>query len=377
MAYKTPALLISRNRILRNYRELHSAFPDFEIAYAIKSNSFPGIIETLRDEGSSFETASWAEISFLLGLGIPPEKIVFSNPMKPSYAIEKALDAGVYVMSFDSLDEVDKLAVFRDRVKAVLRIQVPNEGSMWPLTGKFGVASNRWPAILERMQKRGLPLAGITYHPGSQCETILGWEAAMKHAYDIFSLARSMGFQPEILNIGGGFPTDLGRPIPSVASIAKVVYKHLNQWDAEGLKPKRLLMEPGRGISGSAGILVTRVIGTASRDKDWAFLDVGVFTGMMETIDGITYPLESSAPGEWESSYILCGPSCDSVDKMFTAYLPKLREGDLVAFRGAGAYTTVYGSNFNGFDPPTPYYMDELPEGDAIFAIFNEEYLVQ
>lgn len=356
----TPVLFISREKLRSNYLELRDALTGFEIAFAIKSNSHPGILEILRDAGSSFEVASWREIELLLSLKIPPEKIVFSNPVKPRDAIRRACESGVRVMSFDSLDEVEKFADFRDCVIPVLRIQVPNEGSLWPLTGKFGAATKNWASIFKLMEKHDLKLRGVTFHPGSQCETITGWDVAMKYAYDVIKMGMKRGHDMQILNIGGGFPIDLGRPIPKSKKIAKVVLKHLQSWKEDGYSPTRMLAEPGRFISGSAGVLAASVIGLAKREEKWAFLDVGVFSGLMETIDGITYPLVSSSKEKnKKDKVILCGPSCDSVDKMFTAELPQVHDGDILLFYGAGAYSTVYGSSFNGFPPPEVVFVDD------------------
>ncbi|MFO1526604.1 MAG: type III PLP-dependent enzyme [Turneriella sp.] len=373
--YDTPVLFIDRSRIRQNYLDLKKALPPFRIAYAIKSNSHPEIIDILKKEGSHFETASIAEIEKLLALGVKADEIVLSNPVKAPDAIRRALEHGVTIQSFDSVEELEKFkphagasAPLSHRVRPQLRIVVPNEGSMWPLSGKFGADEELWPAIFQYMKDHEIPLDGITFHPGSQCETISGWDSAMYLTWRCIEIAREYGLNPTTINIGGGFPVNLGRKIPTAAEIGKVVIRHLKEWERKGFKPQDLIVEPGRFISGSAGVLATKVVGVARREKTWAFLDCGVFTGMMETIDGITYPMLFSSKAEKETA-MLCGPSCDSVDKMYEAQIPAAKPGDAILFLSAGAYTSVYASEFNGFLGPKMVFLDQIKDPADLFSL--------
>lgn len=368
---------MDRSRIRQNYLDLKKALPPFRIAYAIKSNSHPEIIEILKKEGSHFETASIAEIEKLLAMGIKAEEIVLSNPVKAPNAIRRALEHGVTIQSFDSVEELEKFLPYAGastplghRVRPQLRIVVPNEGSMWPLSGKFGADEELWPAIFQYMKENEIPLDGVTFHPGSQCETIAGWDSAMYLTWRCIEIAREYGLNPTTINIGGGFPVDLGRKIPTPTAIGKVIMRHLKEWEKKGFKPADLIVEPGRFISGSAGVLATHVVGVARREKTWAFLDCGVFTGMMETIDGISYPMLFSSTAEKETA-MLCGPSCDSVDKMYEAQIPKAKPGDAVLFLSAGAYTSVYASDFNGFLGPKMVFVDEIKDAKSIFDLIQ------
>lgn len=366
---------MDRSRIRSNYRDLKNALPQFRIAYAVKSNFHPEVITILREEGSHFETASLTEIEKLLGMGIKPEEIIFSNPVKPQSAIVRALQYGVTIQSFDSVEELEKFRPFAGaeieqskRIRPQLRIAVPNEGSLWPLSGKFGADEELWPVIFQYMKNHNIPLDGITFHPGSQCEAISGWDSAMYLTWRCVEVAREFGLEPTTINIGGGMPVPLGRRIPSIQEIGKVVQRHLRDWQRRGYIPRELIAEPGRFISGSAGILATQVVGVARREKTWVFLDCGVFSGMMETIDGITYPMLFSANGEKET-VMLCGPSCDSVDKMYETQMPQPAAGDKILFLGAGAYTSVYASEFNGFSGPQMVFLEEIKDPRGLFAL--------
>jgi len=354
-------------------------FPDFKTAYAIKSNPHQEIISIIDQSAGYYETASYSEIQYLLDLDIPAERIIFSNPVKARECIENALVAGVNKISFDSLDELKKFAIAQKntgkKVHAIFRIEVSNEGSIWPLRQKFGAHEKFWDGIYDYIRTENLYLEGITFHVGSQAESLNVWELAMPKARRAFEKAFSYGLKPDLLNIGGGFPIFLGREIPSLREISEVIHRHLEDWKRDGIIIRNLYAEPGRYVSGSAGTLIANVIGVAERENQrWVFLDAGVFNGMMETIDGITYPTLSTGQGTPET-VMLCGPTCDSVDRMFEVTIPSPKVDDRLYFSGAGAYTHVYSSNFNGFKQPDVQFMDDydaIRESEGLLVPGNE-----
>ena len=75
---------------------------------------------------------------------------------------------------------------------------------MWPLSGKFGADEELWPAIFQYMKENEIPLDGVTFHPGSQCETIAGWDSALYLTWRCIEIAREYGLNPTTINIGGG-----------------------------------------------------------------------------------------------------------------------------------------------------------------------------
>lgn len=372
----TPRLLMDGTRIRDSYRELKAALPGFDIAYAMKANPHVNIITILNNEGNRFkgahfETASIEEIRLLLSLHIPPHNIIFSNPIKPIEAIEDALNLGIQVFTFDGIEEARKFIPHlrgARKFQLVFRIDVPNIGALWALNGKFGASRPLWKTIFSEMQKEGLNIDGITFHVGSQCETLESWEQAMLASLEAILEARKYDHNISILNIGGGFPIYLGREVPKPAEIGSVIWRHLNNWEKSGVKMKRLIAEPGRFICGSAGTMETKIIGVAERETNgvitkWVFLDAGVFTGLMETIDEITYPVLSNGEGD-PIEVMLCGPSCDSADKLFKVQIPNPKIGDTLYLSGAGAYTNVYASRFNGLPIPEICFLDPIQKSD-------------
>jgi ornithine decarboxylase len=190
----------------------------------------------------------------------------------------------------------------------------------------------------------------VTFHVGSQCRNVENWHGAIDKSNRVFQKMRAVGLSPRVLNIGGGFPVRLTKPIPSIEVIGDTV----NAAVADLPESIRIMAEPGRYLVSDAGCLVCQVIGRAQRGKQrWLYLDTGMFGGLFESTQGLQYELSTDRFGPLVPWHV-AGPSCDSVDVlMHDQMLPDdLRTGDFVYVRNAGAYTTAYASGFNGFPLP-------------------------
>lgn len=347
----TPALVIDLDGIRSRYVQIRYHMPEVNIYYAVKANDHPEILKTLADLGSGFEVASSSELEKVLSLGIPPERIISSNPVKPEEFVDYAYRSGVNRFAVDSFTEVEKIAKVAPRSRVYVRLSVPNEGSDWPLSRKFGTDPDTALSILEFAKEKGLVPIGVTFHVGSQCNNLRNWFIAVREASYLWERARQKGMRLMVLNMGGGIPVRYMYEALRVEDIAYYVRGLIRKYFS--VQPYELQIEPGRGIVGDQGVLVCRVIGKAKRgEENWIYLDTGVFNGLAEALGGIRYPLYVERGGDLKE-WVVGGVSCDSMDVIArNVFLPEPEVGDRVYILSAGAYTTVYASEFNGFPKP-------------------------
>jgi ornithine decarboxylase len=348
--YSKPFLLVDSSIVRNKIRRFKATMPRVHPHYAVKANPHPQVLKTLIEEGAGFEIASVAELDLLLGLGVKAQEIYYSNPMKSREFIRYAVAKGVEWFVLDSVEELRKLVSVKPNAKLYLRIDTPNIGSDWPLSGKFGAHPAEVREIIKTAVELKADLAGVTFHVGSQCRNPQNWRVGIESALKIFQQMRVVGLNPRLLNIGGGYPVRHVKPIPSIEKIGEVV----NEAIACVSDSIRIMAEPGRYLVSDAAYFVCRVVGTATRaGKRWMYWDAGVFGGIIETQEGLIYEVRTDRNGRL-IPWVVAGPTCDSMDVLMRDHLlpEDVQEGDYIYIPNAGAYTSSYASNFNGFPLP-------------------------
>jgi ornithine decarboxylase len=354
----TPCLVVDLDVVAASYRKLRTAMPDAVIYYAVKANPAREILELLARLGASFDTASLNEIDMVLAAGGMPNRISFGNTIKKRSDIAAAYARGVRLFAFDSWAELEKIAASAPGSRVFCRILTSGEGAEWPLSRKFGCEPAMARELLRLAKDLDVVPWGISFHVGSQQRDPHQWDRAIAEAAQLFRDLEQDGVELGMLNIGGGFPARYRRDIPTLcrygASIRRSILKHF------GNRVPDVIVEPGRQMVGSAGIIQTEVVLIAKKSANdprrWVFLDIGKFGGLAETEgEAIQYPIKSPRRGRAER-VILAGPTCDSADVLYekASYrLPvDLSIGDRLQIRSAGAYTSTYASvAFNGFEP--------------------------
>jgi ornithine decarboxylase len=356
--YDQPVLILDLDIVRQKYHRFQSAMPGITPHYAVKANPDMRVLQALKSEGCQFEIASIKELDLLLSIGVDASTIQYSNPVKPSSFIQYAAAKGVRWFVLDSEEELVKIHALVPDAKLYLRFDTSNIGSDWPLSGKFGVKPRDIDSILDVAVEIGADLCGLTFHVGSQCRNIENWNQAIETSKRIFQSMQAKGLKPELLNVGGGYPVRLTKPIPSIEYIGSAIKDALDGIGAE----VRVTAEPGRYMVSDAAYFVCQVIGTATKgDERWMYLDAGIFGGLMECTQGIQYQIEVNNKSGNEVPWYVAGPSCDSVDVLSREQmLPATTiEGDLLYFPNAGAYTTVYANEFNGFPLPKVLVINE------------------
>lgn len=366
----TPFILINKEKVRQNFRELSRCFNYGKIYYAMKANPSTEILKLLKDEDSYFDCASKYEIEDLFSIGVKPERISFGNTIKKIEAIKFAYANGIREYVTDSELDLQNIAKYAPGSNINFRILV--EGSLtaeWPLSRKFGCNPDVAYDLIIEAKKLGLNPKGISFHVGSQQHDIGVWNSAISKVKQIFDqIAQESDITLNRINLGGGFPATYRSRVNNIELYASEIKRFLDDYFGESTP--EIWLEPGRGLVGDSGILVSEVILISRKSKTalnrWIYQDSGKFNGLIETLDEcIKYPIFTSKENFPKEEAILAGPTCDSMDIMYENILfplPKnLEVGDKLFWISTGAYTSSYASiRFNGFPPLETYMIDDF-----------------
>jgi ornithine decarboxylase len=217
-------------------------------------------------------------------------------------------------------------------------------------------------SLAKKAKELGLIPYGISFHVGSQQRDVGKWDDAISQCRYLFESLKKEGIELKMINMGGGLPSRYISPTMGIGEYAKEITRFLNEDFPEGIP--EILIEPGRSLVGDSGTIVAEVVLISKKARvspyRWVYLDIGKFSGLIETLDeAIKYPIYTEAEGK-ETEVILAGPTCDSMDILYEDYkynLPiSLKEKDRVYILTTGAYTASYSSvYFNGFPPLKVY----------------------
>lgn len=355
----SPCLVVDVDIVAHNFEELARSLPAARIFYAVKANPADEIVSRLAGLGSAFDTASMGEIDLCLSHGVSPDRLSFGNTIKKERDIAEAYAKGVRMYAFDSAAELDKIARVAPGSKVYCRVLMECEGAEWPLSRKFGCEPDMAADLLVRANELGLDAYGVSFHVGSQQTDLTQYDKALALSLSLFRTLEARGVNLRMVNMGGGFPSRYRTDVPSIAAYGAAIREALARHFGDN-QPD-VIVEPGRGVVGDAGVIQAEVVLVSEKGGDdarrWVYLDAGKFHGLAETMDeAIKYRLLTSKDGGDTSPVVLAGPTCDSADILYekTDYrLPSsLEAGDKVWILATGAYTTTYSAvAFNGFPP--------------------------
>src|SRR5512136_1442282 len=356
----TPLFVIDHEKVRENYREFRRHLPDVQAYFAVKANSNPEIVKTLFDIGCSFDVASMPEFMIVYEniRDMPKkerqdwiwDKIIYANTIKPIATLE-ALDKYKPLVTFDNAEEINKIAAHAPHAGLVLRIRVPNTGSMVELSSKFGAHPGEAVDLIMTAFEAGLVVEGLSFHVGSQCTNFENYVTALQLSSDIINEVETRaGRKIRLLDIGGGFPVKYHPDVKEFKILAKKLNTEIKRLFPEDME---IIAEPGRFLVANTCTLVAKVIGKAVRDgKTCYYINDGVYhTYSGQVFDHVNYPVLSFKEGEKKISAVF-GPTCDAFDTItLSAELPELEIGDLVYSENIGAYSHASSTCFNGFPP--------------------------
>jgi len=363
----TPFVVIDHEALRENYASFKKHLPKVQAYFAVKANAEPAIVRTLYQAGASFDVASLPEFMLVYEniKNLPSreqqdfiwDKIIYANPTKPKETL-LALDRYKPLVTYDNATELKKIKQYAPHAGLVLRLRVPNTGSMVELSSKFGCDPGEAVDLIVAAFKMGLVVEGISFHVGSQCTNFQNFVQAIDISAAVLREAKSRGHEIKILDIGGGFPAPYNRHVKPFSALARKINAEIDRLFPGDIQ---ILAEPGRFLVATAATSVARIIGKAIRDgKTCYYIDDSVyhtFSGII--FDHCQYHLKAFKKGRTEVCAVF-GQTCDALDTIsLSEALPDLEVEDLVFSENIGAYSSASATWFNGFPPAKVVHVNQ------------------
>jgi diaminopimelate decarboxylase len=389
-AVGTPTYVYSRTAFEEAYRSIGRALAEVPhmIAYAVKANGNLALLSRLCQLGAGADIVSGGELLRARRAGFARDKIVFSGVGKTDVEIRAALTLGIRSLHVESAAEIDAIEAIAQELGVIAKISlrinpdVDAETHPYIATGlnstKFGLEIQLARELVPRvLQSRHLRLEGVACHIGSM---VLSPEPIGDAVEILGRFAQdcvTAGARLTTIDAGGGWPVvygDEARDAQSHAVFGRSIIDGLRRSGADKLG-LTLIVEPGRAIVGDAGVLLTRVLYIKEQaGKRFIVVDAA----MTELIRPALYqsyhaivPVQEAIDATQTPADVV-GPVCESGD--FFAHdrpLPELKRGDLVAIRGAGAYSASMASNYNS----RPLSPEVLVDADNFTVIRDRQSL--
>lgn len=356
----TPFYLYSEQKLRDNFKSFADAVKPLKkatVCFAVKSNFNPTILKILAGMGAGADIVSGGELELALQAGVPADKIVFSGVGKTRAELTAAITAGIKQINAESESEIrltneiaiglNKTAAVGIRVNPDVDARTHEKITTGKKENKFGIDWNDARRLfLSAEQFKGISLHGIEVHVGSQILELSPFREAFVKTKKMLNDLKEHGVSIQTVDVGGGlgvaYKTDESAPSP--ADYIAVLQDVLGDFDGE------FVFEPGRCISGDAGVLVASVVRVKQTgDKRFAVLDAGMSDLVRPAMYDAYHNIEAVKGGEASERYDVVGPICESADIFGKdRMLPELNEGDLIAIETAGAYGAAMASNYNG-----------------------------
>jgi diaminopimelate decarboxylase len=370
--YGTPLYVYSQHTLTEHFQALDRALAgvDHLVCFSVKSNSNQSVLGVLARLGSGFDIVSAGELQRVIAAGGDPRRCAFAGVGKTETEIEFALRQGVHTFNAESEPELERINRVAARLKKTAPVAVRVNPDIAAHThkkittgtyeNKFGIAFEKIEGVYARASKlKHLRLRGLQMHIGSQITEVGPFEQAVskvlplvtrlkqKHGLEFFSLGGGLGivYRPALASGAAAWwsSAEATRIITPQNYAARLLPL---------LKPLglRILVEPGRFISGNAGILLTRVeyVKRTGR-KNFLIVDAAmndlIRPAFYEAYHEIV-PVTRNRRALVRSDVV--GPICESGDFFCQDRpLPKAAQGDYLALMSAGAYGFVMASNYN------------------------------
>lgn len=376
----TPLYVYSRTEFENRWLAFDQAFgaQPHLVCYAVKSNSNLAVLNVLAKLGSGFDIVSQGELERVLRAGGDPKKVVFSGVAKQSGEIERALEVGIRCFNIESHAELQRIQTVAKRMGQIanvsIRVNPDVDAKTHPYisTGlkdnKFGVDINTAPELYaDASACSHVNPVGIDCHIGSQLTEITPFVDALERVLKLKTQLTEMGIDIHHLDLGGGLGiTYTDETPPPIADYIQALLTKLNDPSIE------VIIEPGRAISGNAGVLLTEVeYLKPTEHKNFAIIDAAmndlIRPALYQAYQEIV-PLTPRTDG-MDAIWDLVGPVCETGDFLGKDRQLNLKAGDLLAVMSSGAYGFTMSSNYNSRTRAA----EIMVQGDQSFVVRPRE----
>ncbi len=366
-----PVYCIRPNSVKKSAEFFKNNFPG-KVLYAVKTNPNEKIIKIIINSGiQNFDVASINEVKLIRKID-NKVKIYFMHTIKSRESIKEAyFQYNIKDFALDSKDELLKILEATNNAKDLnlyVRIAISNEHAEIDLSRKFGALASEALGLLRLCKEHGKKV-GLSFHVGSQCMDKISFSKGIS---EIGNIIKKTKIVPDVINIGGGFPSiypDL-KPEP-LDNYLNEIKKALKNLKLE--KMPEIFCEPGRAIVAEAGSTIVKVI---LKKKQKLYINDGTYGSLFDAgVPNFVLPAKMITNGRIVSKKLTAfnfyGPTCDSLDYMRGPFLlpNNIKEGDYIELGQLGAYGTTFRTKFNGFYSDEIYEVEDAP----IMTMYDKE----
>ena len=350
-----------------------------KVLYAVKTNPNEKVIKYIGASGiNRFDVASINEIKLIKKI-FPKAHTYYMNSVKSREHIQDAyFNYNIRDFAFDTKEEIQKIIEATNNAKDLtlyVRVSISNEHAEIDLSQKFGALPGEALGLL-RLAKAHAKKIGLSFHVGSQCMHPISYAKGIR---DLGNIIKKTKINPDIINVGGGFPSvypDLNpQPLENYVNEIKKAFDNLKLEN----KPE-LLCEPGRSLVAESGSTIIRIV---LRKKQKLYVNDGTYGSLFDAgVPNFVLPTRMIPNGRMASkkltAYSLYGPTCDSIDYMKGPFvLPNnLKEGDYIEMGQLGAYSLTFRTKFNGFYSDQIFEVQDKPIMTMYEKDTSSRYLV-
>ena len=373
-----PVYCIRPESIKKSTKFFKDNFPG-KVLYAVKTNPNEKVIKQVILSGiKNFDVASLNEIKLIKKIS-SESNLYFMHTIKSKESISSAyFDYGVKNFALDHKDELRKILEATNQAKDLnlfVRIAISNEHAEIDLSRKFGALPSEALGLV-RLCKTFIQKIGISFHVGSQCMHKISYSKGIR---EIGNIIKKTKIVPDVINVGGGFPSiypDLNpEPLKNYIDEIKISLKNLKLQ-----KLPEIFCEPGRAIVAESGSTIIKVI---LRKKHNLYINDGTYGSLFDAgVPNFVLPSKMITGGRIHSkkltSFNFFGPTCDSLDYMKGPFLlpNNIKEGDYIELGQLGAYGLTFRTKFNGFYSNEIFELNDKPIMSMYEDSSKVDYLV-